>query len=274
MRTELAHNQPPQAFKWTLITVTFNSAAQLREYWGDIKLPEGVEWVVVDNASSDDSVDVATTLGARVVPLPKNIGFGAANNIGFHSSGAPYVAFVNPDASPRLADLDALRAWLDKHPRDLVSPQLTNPDGSPQPNGRGLPYLAYKVLHRVLPRAVEATYRRYAGEGEVATVDWFIGAVVLGNREWLHHLGPWDERFFVYYEDSDLGLRNAAEGGRSVVIGDCRWVHGWARSTARLSVAAWKLEVPSMVRFYTRYPALLAPLSRPHSKRPAGAERK
>ncbi|PRZ11656.1 glycosyltransferase [Nesterenkonia sandarakina] len=251
---------------WSLVTVTYNSAAMLREYWSNVRLPSEVEWIVVDNASADDSVEVARQLGARVISLTRNVGFGTANNIGFRSSESKFVGFLNPDVSPKLEDLIELEEVIIST-AGIVAPQLTNPDGSLQPNGRGYPFLFDKVRNRLDPSGADSSYRIFASAKEDVPVVWFMGAVVLGTREQLENLGPWDERFFVYYEDSDLGLRAAAAGLPRTVTGRVRWVHGWARETSKLAVGPWVRELPSMVKFYSRYPRLL-------SLRPDSAKKK
>ena len=243
--------------QWSVITVSYNSAHDLAEFWKGYRADRNLEWIVVDNASDDDSVAVAERLGARVISLQKNLGFGGANNIGFHSSRGRYVVFVNPDVSLKMSDLATIADHLDIYPKDLASPQLIHPGGGTQPNGRGMPYLAYKILNRLRPRALEGRYLMIAAEDEVRTCDWLMGAVVAGARQHLKSLGPWDTRFFVYYEDSDLGLRNKLAGGRSVVLGSIRWVHGWARETKTASASAWRREIPSLLKFYSRYPRLL-----------------
>lgn len=244
---------------WALITVTYNSAETLKHFWKGFNPGGSVEWIVVDNNSADDSVEVAKSLGARVVALGVNMGFGAANNVGLTHSSSRFVAFVNPDVTVTNSGLDRLREALEDRPMALVAPQLVNPDGSLQPNGRGMPYLANKILNRVAPHRVAEFYHRYANSGDQTHVDWLMGAVVAGSREWITTIGGWDERFFVYYEDSDLGLRNAKRGGASLVLGDVQWLHGWARETKTASLRAWKLEIPSMAKFYARYPKLLLP---------------
>lgn len=248
---------PKASTTWTLVTVTFNSASTLREFWPRIEPNTTFEWIVVDNASQDDSVHVAAELGARVISLPQNLGFGAANNVGFRNSISEFVAFVNPDITPNPADLSLLGTYLRDHPNNLVSPQLVNGDGTLQPNGRGLPYLLNKVRNRTNPSTLVGSYLRFAGLGEKLPVEWLMGAVVAGSRERFEELGPWDERFFVYYEDADLGLRNSKLSGKSIVLGDARWSHGWARETTNASWSAWKRELPSLMKFYSRYPHLL-----------------
>ena len=245
-------------FRWTLVTTTFNSSLALEKFWSDIRIPDDIEWIVVDNASVDESRVVAKHFGARVIALPKNRGFGAANNIGFWASDSQYVAFVNPDVTVKLSDLELLETVLQHDTRALVAPQLRNSDGSLQPNGRGKPHLAFKVLHRLWPKLVDSKYRRYAGAGELIDVDWLIGAVIAGTRDHLAELGPWDDKFFVYYEDADLCLRNSALGGRNLLVGDANWTHGWARETqGAFKISAWKHELGSMFKFYKRYPNLL-----------------
>lgn len=244
--------------RWSLITVTYNSERDLNRFWSGVS-PAGseLEWIVVDNASVDRSADVAESLGARVIRLETNLGFGAANNVGFESASGKYVAFVNPDVEVDANDFVRLEEYLNSNEKALVSPQLTNPDGSLQPNGRGMPYLAYKVLNRLRPDSLVGRYLLTTDSDEVIICDWLMGAVVAGTRPRLAELGPWDPRFFVYYEDSDLGLRNQQHGGHSAVLGSARWVHGWARETKTASMAAWRREIPSLMKFYSRYPRLL-----------------
>ena len=251
----MAHSA--QAVRWHIVTVSYNSADDLRRHWADTPLPEGTRWTVVDNASTDGSVDVARQLGAVVIPLRENLGFGAANNVGARSVDADYIVFANPDVQVQTSTFPAFEKTLEVRPNAILAPQLLNPDGTAQPSGRSFPTLASKFLNR-LPGASNRGYQITAGADEQRFVSWFIGAAVLMKMDSYRELG-WDERFFVYYEDSDLGLR-AWKAGRPVVLdGSARWVHAWARETAGFNARAWKLEVDSMMKFYSRYPHLLLP---------------
>ncbi|WP_162239871.1 glycosyltransferase family 2 protein [Microbacterium sp. Leaf288] len=240
----------------TLVTVTHNSGPALREFWQPIP-DESIEWVVVDNASTDDSVLVARQLGARVIELSKNVGFGAACNIGLDHSRSDVVAFVNPDVTVIYDDIPALceAAMESNH---LVAPQLVNADGSLQPNGRGVPSLPNKVLNRLRPSlASKRGFRVLTVEKEHRAVVWLTGAVVFAKKELLRRLEGFDESFFVYYEDVDLCLRARKLGIGSTVVGSCRWLHGWARAASGFNARAWKLEFGSALTFYRKYPELL-----------------
>lgn len=242
--------------EWTLITVTYNSAKALRHFAAQ-PVPDDVEWLVVDNASGDDSVAAATELGARVCALPANQGFSAANNVGLAAATGRYVAFVNPDVTVDYEDLRRMARYLDNAAEPLlVAPQLLDPDGTAQPNGRGVPTLRRKVAHRLNDKHEEG-YRIFADTSTARCISWAMGAAVIGHRSTFAALGGWDERFFVYYEDHDLGLRAWRRGVPVVLMGDVRWIHGWARETTGRSWAAWKLELHGMAKFFTRYPSLL-----------------
>lgn len=243
------------AHTWSVVTVTHNSAATIRRCWTAPRR-SGVEWVVVDNASTDDSVAAARSAGAdTVIELPENRGFSAGNNVGMAAAGGDLILFANPDLRADFDGLEHLERRLDAGD-GLVAPQLLNPDGSPQPNGRGFPTLANKVRNRTTAQD-HARYRILAAPGQVVPVCFVMGAAVAASRSFLDSLGGWDEGFFVYYEDSDLGLRSWLAGGRVEVVGDVRWQHDWARETLRLSLRPWLFEVRSMTRFYRKYPSLL-----------------
>jgi N-acetylglucosaminyl-diphospho-decaprenol L-rhamnosyltransferase len=243
--------------RWTLITVTWNSADTLRRFWSDPP-PENVQWIVVDNASSDTSVATAMELGAAsVIALDANIGFGAANNRALASATGDYIAFVNPDVSVEYGDLDNLARSIDAR-GGLVAPQLVNADGSLQANGRGMPTLSNKIRNRTRATpGLEDAYNIYASDGEARHVVWLMGAVVAGSATTIQALKGWNEKFFLYYEDSEIGVRAWSEGYTVVLDGAFRWVHGWARETKTFRLRPWMREIASMTRFYTLYPEFL-----------------
>jgi GT2 family glycosyltransferase len=213
--------------------------------------------VVVDNASTDGSAETAELLGGRVVRLTKNIGFSAANNLGFALTESKFVAFVNPDVRTTSASLIKLGQVIEKH-NCLVAPQLIYPNGLLQPNGRGAPTLVRKVLSRLLEGyGTESGYYKIAEEGNLLEVAWLMGAVICGSRESLASLGPWNESYFLYYEDSDLCLRASSLGMKCFVLGSEKWTHRWDRATERFRVLPWIRELSSAYIFYTTYPELV-----------------
>ena len=61
----------------------------------------------------------------------------------------------------------------------------------------------------------------------------------------------------MYYEDSDICLREWLLGGQVTLVEGVHWTHGWARETVRLKLRPWLLELRSAFTFYSRYPRLL-----------------
>jgi len=238
----------------SLITVSHNSADTLRRCWGSASLPEGVEWIVVDNASTDDSRFAARELGAKVIDAGSNLGFSAANNLGLEHATGRFIGFVNPDVVVDFDGLSDLEAVAREHGA-LVAPQLLNADGTEQPNGRGFPLLIAKVRHRL--HGGDTTYLLRSEDGRPRAVCWVMGAALLGDRAVFERLGGWDDRFFLYYEDKDIGLRAWQADVPVLLVPTARWKHGWARETTSLRWAPWRREIASMAKFYSRYPEFL-----------------
>jgi N-acetylglucosaminyl-diphospho-decaprenol L-rhamnosyltransferase len=244
---------------WTIVTVTFNSVEHLRACWSS-RPPGEFRWLIIDNNSTDDTVTVAKELGADVVRLDENIGFSAANNVGLGLVTTTWVGFVNPDVTVgNGANLERLAKVAEAN-RGFVAPQLLNLDGSEQPNARGLPYPLSKLAHRSL-RLPGVDVHDYARTGFDAPVyvAWVMGAALAGATNDFREIGGWDKRFFLYYEDHDLGLRAWHAGKPVVVDPSVRWFHGWQRETTRLRLVPWIHECRSAANFYRKWPALLSP---------------
>lgn len=245
--------------RWKIVTVTYNSAETLRQFWSH-RCQDGHEWVVVDNCSQDDSASVAEELGALVVRSKSNVGFSAANNVGYRTGeDADYVAYVNPDVSIEQTDFEALASFLSENDA-IVAPQLFNPDGTRQPNGRGDPTIWAKIGNRLsasLDR--ENSYRLYAGDDEALEVSWVMGAFVGVRSHTMDRIGGWNENFFIYFEDSELCLRGRLAGVPSYVLGSVRAEHGWAREAKSFSWTPIRHELVSGLKFYRSYPKYLLP---------------
>ena len=241
-----------------LVTVAYNSADDLRASWRGFD--RSVEWIVVDNRSTDASAQAARDLGARVIESPANRGFSFANNLGARETEADVLVFVNPDVTVDGAGVRRL-ADLCRERNAIVAPQLLNVDGSMQENGRGAPFLYRKVMHFLGRARGSYAYEVTAQPGELKPVSWVMGAAVAMPRHVFDAIGGWDDGFFIYYEDADICLRAARLGFPTLLTGDVRWTHSWTRATRRTSsLAIWRIELRSGLRFYRRYLRLLFPI--------------
>lgn len=236
----------------SIIMVTYNSSRHLKRYWQACKVPEGIELIVVDNSSTDDSCELAVAIGAIVLNLDRNMGFSYANNRGLEIARGDFILFVNPDVDVNFSEIQILTEAASSR-EAIVAPQLLNPDGSLQPNGRGKPSLVNKVLSRLGDKKSIEKYYRFVERGNATRVDWAIGAAIMISMKNAKALSGWDQKFFLYYEDSDLCLRARALGIETHIIGDVAWEHAWGRATSNFG-RAWVHEIRSMFRFYLKHP--------------------
>jgi len=246
----------------SIITVTFNSSSDLRRSYAKFEHGD-IEWIVVDNDSADDSVDVAQRLGARVVTLPTNVGFAKANNIGASVANGNVLLFANPDVTPEAVGVRSL-ADAARREGGIHAPQLLNDDQSLQENGRGTPFPHRKVLHYVRRNTRQHDpYLLFAAEGETVDCVWATGAALAIKTTEFAEIGGWDERFFMYYEDSDICLRARYRGWPVRVHGDVRWHHGWRRAIRRgWNLWAWRQELRSAAIFYWTHKYCILPVGR------------
>lgn len=243
--------------QWSVITVTYNSAEHLRAHWPVDRDDRNFHWIVVDNDSRDETVELASRMADTVIPSGGNYGFSVANNLGLAAVHTPYVVFVNPDVSISGTSWQRTLAETVDATGGLVTPQLLYSDGSEQPNARGIPFLSAKVRNRLRPETDRGHDYARTGLAVPTYCAWAMGAAVAGRTDTVRHLGGWDESYFLYYEDHELGLR-AWRNGLSVVLDPrVRWVHSWQRATMQVNTPAWRYELDSMRTFYRDHPELL-----------------
>jgi len=175
------------------------------------------EVIVVDNGSRDDSVPRALRdhPRARLVCLGKNRGFAGAANAGLAAARAGLIAFVNDDVRLDPAWLELTVQTLNREQADAAGGKLLRADGSGRIASAGC-YLLPTGFGRDLGLGKSGT-EAFRKEQEIF---WVSGAAGLIRREVFLTAGNWDEKFFAYCEDTDLGLRARLAGF------SCRYVPG------------------------------------------------
>ncbi len=191
-----------------VVVVTYESAAHLRACLGS--LPADARVVVVDNASEDGSADLAAELGATVLRNAENRGFAAAANQGARAGSGELVLFLNPDAVLEPGAVEALPAAFAGDPTlAAASPTLLHDDGSeqrvawPYPSATAT-WVEALGLHLVRAPRDESAY--------------LVGTCLCLRRAAFEEVGGFDERFWLYGEDADLGLRLEQAGWDSRVV--------------------------------------------------------
>lgn len=178
-------------------------------------------FVVVDNASGDDSARVAARHhGVELIRNPDNRGYARAMNQALAGSDADVLIALNPDTEPPPGSLTTLvEALLARPDAGLVVPRLTNPDGTTQHSAYRFPSIALAATVCFVPPPLLrlGIGRRWWLEGysphdETTDVDWAIGAVHVLRASALDAERAYDERTFMYVEDLDLCWRLARRG--------------------------------------------------------------
>lgn len=228
---------PPQI---SAILVARNSGADLRACVQSI-LDEGnraeitTEIIVVDNGSNDGAPEQLKTDFESICVLrnDRNLGFGAAANQGFRDSEGQHVLLINPDARLLEGSLCRLKETLDDDPgAAIAAPTLVLDDGVLQESPRRF-YKLSALLARRTPfgrtKAGQSALAEHApsipaGEGP-ANVDWVTGAAMLVRRAAMPAQGPFDERYFLYFEDVDLCRRMRATEHRVLFTPAARVAH-------------------------------------------------
>lgn len=199
-----------------VIVVNYNGARFLERCLDSVlaqQVQGGFEVIAVDNGSTDGSRELLEArAGVKVIALGRNRGFAAANNVGIDSTAAPFCVLLNLDATMRPGCLAALRAAVLSDERaGAVTAKLVYADR---------PHVIQNAGVLLLSDGGGAD----RGEGEEdggqyglrEEVFGFCGAAALLRREALADAGPFDERFFMYYEDTDLSWRLRLRGWRVV----------------------------------------------------------
>lgn len=209
----------------SIVIVSFNTRDLLRRCLNSLVaagVGHTVEIIVVDNASRDDSASMVEREfpQARLVRSTENLGFAAANNVGFGLASGRHVVLLNPDAQLDAMALGHALRFMDTHPgAGMAGGKLIGRGGNVEPSARCFPSLLNEMLtisglSARFPRSrlCGRFDRTWADPAKPTEVDWVPGAFAIVRHEALSALGGFDERFFLYYEEVDLCRRFAAAG--------------------------------------------------------------
>jgi GT2 family glycosyltransferase len=202
--------------------VNYNTRECLQACLETVQLEKPGEVVVVDNASSDGSVEMAQACYPQVDlhANKTNVGYGAAANQAIASCSARYVLLLNSDTMLERGALQAMSTYLDEHPRAaVVGPRLVGMDGNlqlscyPFPTPFNLLFVNSIVgrLIRYVP-VLRNWHLRTWSHARARVVPWVLGAALAIRPEAFMAVGGFDESFFMYSEEMDLCYRLQAAG--------------------------------------------------------------
>ncbi|MGL1933088.1 MAG: glycosyltransferase family 2 protein [Desulfotalea sp.] len=231
----------------SVIVVSYNTASLLRnclEKLFDTGKTLDMEVFVVDNNSADDSVTMVRKEFPQVILIANqdNRGFAAANNQAWQKAKGDYILLLNPDAFVKPDALKNAEAFMELHPQcGLCGGRLVKPDGSLDPSARRFPgwlskFFTLSGLRARFPNSLLFSRHEFGGFDHASTmeVDWVPGTFTICRRTMLEQTGLFDERFYIYYEETDLCLKAKKMGWQVFFIPDAEVVHvGGASSKTR-----------------------------------------
>jgi len=225
--------------------------------------------VVADNKPDAAIERIAADAGARYLPLPENPGYGGAINAAVASLPASvrWVLISNPDVTLGDGVLDILVSTAEESDEIAsVGPAVLTPEGELYPSARRVPSIRLGVGHALFSGLwpTNPWSRRYRQEKDVHRRDagWLSGSCLLVRRSAFERIEGFDEGYFMYFEDVDLGYRFGLAGFRNVYQPDAEVTHVGGHATRESSAAMVEAHHQSARRFVAaKYRgALLAPV--------------
>jgi GT2 family glycosyltransferase len=252
-----------------VVIPSWNSAQLLPRCLDSIAAQEvEVELLVVDNGSTDGSLQLLEERGVEHVSLPRNLGFAAAVNLGVARTGADAILVLNADTVLEPACIAALSERLFADPQlGGVQPRILQlEEGGPQAIDAARIYSVGMAL-----TADGRAFEQGAGEAQgplsarPREIFGVCGAACLLRRELFDQVGGYDERYFAFYEDVDLNVRSRVAGWRFGYVPEAVvWHLGNASWTAQAPrPSAWNARLVARNRLATQIkfmPARALPL--------------
>ncbi|MBI1282326.1 MAG: glycosyltransferase [Anaerolineaceae bacterium] len=228
----------------SIIIVSWNVASLLKACLESIYSsplgPYTLEIIVVDSASTDNSVQMVSDQFPQVKLLPQNenLGFSRCNNIGLAAATGRYIFLLNPDTEIVGDALAKMLAYMDAHATvGILGPHTLNSDGTTQSTRRRFPTLALGFvestwLQPFAPKSLlDNFYATDINDDAIADVDWVQGSALLARREVYTQIGGLDDGYVMYSEEMDWCKRAKTSGWRVVYFGNADIVHHGGKSS-------------------------------------------
>ncbi len=234
----------------SIIIVNWNTRELLRDCLASVyeqTWPVGLEVIVVDNASSDGSVEMLEAQFPQVTVIANdtNVGFAAANNQGMEIARGRYVLLLNSDTVVLDGAIDKALAYAQRHPEAaVVGCRVLNADRTLQNTCFMYPSvlnmtLAASYLYKLFPRS------RFFGRERMTwwprdderEVDVVTGCFMMVRREAIEQVGMFDTNYFVYGEETDWCYRFKAAGWKVLFTPEAEIIHLGGASSRKIRPA-------------------------------------
>ncbi|TFD53378.1 glycosyltransferase family 2 protein [Cryobacterium sp. Hh11] len=254
-----------------VITVSYGSEGVLTPFFETLREASNQDIITVlaDNKAFVDSPveEVVHLFGAKYLAMPSNAGYGGAINAAARTlpASVEWILICNPDVTFSKNALDLLVVAGDSDPLiGAVGPGILTALGEVYPSARSIPSLRNGIGHALLADIWKSNpwSAAYKNDAQMtsprANVGWLSGACLLVRRSAFTAIGGFDEDFFMYFEDVDLGYRLSKLGLNNVYQPAALVTHSGAHSTATEATTMLTAHHKSAKRFLAkRYPGVV-----------------
>ncbi len=254
--------------KWSAIITTYNSFSVIGEALDSILSLDSGEapWdiVVVDNNSTDNTVDVLKTYGSRInlITNNTNLGLSRANNLGAAAAGGESLFFLNPDVKLLPGAVTSLHEFQKTHgSAGLLGPMMIDVDRLPQSTARTWPTPGVIAARRTgfgrtaLGKRISRKHLHSFSGTDPVRPHWLVGAALWLTPEGRRRVGLMSEKYFLYFEDVEWSLRTWKRNMEVWYVPSAVIMHVCKRESSS-GGDALKHHLRSMFRFLLSHPAV------------------
>ena len=256
----------PTPKRVAVVTVSYGSDDVLGPFLASIPAASAhpVRVVVADNKPTglpDGVAHLSRDAGADYIPLSANLGYGHAINAAVHSlpHDVEWIVVSNPDVTLSPGCIDMLvESAAEDYSVAAIGPRILSSDGEVYPSARAIPSLRSGVGHALLANLWPTNpwtrvYRRSTGSPLVRRdAGWLSGAFLMVRRSTFTDLRGFDESYFMYFEDVDLGYRIGKLGLRNVYEPAASVIHTGAHSTQEDAARMIQAHHESAMKFLSK----------------------
>lgn len=244
-----------------IITVSYNSSAQLADFLvsavKSVVSPSQI--TVVDNNSADIEVTEKLTkkLGVNLLKLDKNVGYGSAVNKAVPVLPKEFTTLLvcNPDSELTPEAVVALKNAVQDSTVGVAGPRIYNEDGSVYPSARSTPSIRNGVGHALFANIWLSNpwTKNYLSEAHLqnktVATGWVSGACLSIRRDLFSEVGGFDDNYFMYFEDVDLGYRLGKLGYTNLYVPEVSITHIGGESTKAIKKTMLRIHHESAMHF-------------------------
>lgn len=222
-------------------------------------IPEKI--VVVANGISKDTEQRLKDNYSKVhlINPAKNLGYSKAANLGIANIDSDFVLLLNPDVVLEQSCSEIAIEYLKNNTKVAsVGPKILEPNGEIYPSARQEPNLVDAVGHALFGlffpnNRFSKNYKNLNIDMSMPTkVDWLSGAVLFMRKSALDDVGGWDEEFFMYCEDIDLGRRFRKKYWYNVYLPECEVIHDQGGSSKKTPISLLIIHHKSLYRYVAK----------------------